>query len=102
TGGFVILNTNDLLGGLEKIAKDQSQYYSLGYSPAETPESSCHTLRVKVGRGVTIVRARSGYCNVRPHDLLAGNSIEKDLEVRAASEMSGNVAVSAEVPFFYT
>jgi len=102
TGGFVIINTNDLLGGLQKIAKDQAQYYSLGYEPAESPEGSCHTLKVKVNRGGTEVRARSGYCNVRPRDLLAGNSIEKDLENRASSEMQGNVAVSAQVPFFYT
>lgn len=102
TGGFVIVNTNDLLGGLEKIAKDQSQYYSLGYKPPESAEGSCHTLRVKVDRGGTTLRARSGYCNVKPRDLLAGNSVEKDLETRATSEMAGNVSVSAQVPFFYT
>lgn len=102
TGGFMIYNTNDLLGGLEKIAKDQSQYYSLGYKPADSPEGSCHTIKVKVDRGGTQVRARSGYCNVRPRDLLAGNSIEKDLENRAGSEMAGSLPVSAEVPFFYT
>lgn len=102
TGGFVIVNTNDLLGGMEKIAKDQSQYYSLGYKPSDSPEGSCHTLKVKVDRGGTVVRARSGYCNVRPRDLLAGNSIEKDLEARAGSEMAGSVPVSAQVPFFYT
>ena len=102
TGGFVIVNANDLLAGLEKIAKDQSQYYSLGYRPAESPEGSCHTLRVKVERGGTTVRARSGYCNVRPLDLLAGNPIEKDLEARASGEMQGNVGASIQVPFFYT
>jgi VWFA-related protein len=32
TGGFVIMNTNDILGGLERIGKEQSQYYVLGYS----------------------------------------------------------------------
>ncbi|MCU1274068.1 MAG: hypothetical protein JWO48_1499 [Bryobacterales bacterium] len=26
TGGFVIVNSNDLLGGLEKIAKEQNEY----------------------------------------------------------------------------
>ena len=65
TGGFVILNTNDLLGGLERIAKDQNQYYLLGYKPAVSVEGSCHTLKVKVERGGTNVRARSGYCNVQ-------------------------------------
>jgi VWFA-related protein len=102
TGGFVILNTNDLLGGLERIAKDQNQYYLLGYKPAVSPEGSCHSLKVKTERGGTSVRARSGYCNVRPVDLLAGNPIEKDLETRAGSEMKGNVAASMQAPFFYT
>jgi VWFA-related protein len=102
TGGFVILNTNDLLGGLDRIAKDQNQYYLLGYKPPVSNEGSCHTLKVKVDRGGTSVRARSGYCNVRPADLLAGNPIEKDLETRAAGEMKGNVNARMQAPFFYT
>jgi hypothetical protein len=102
TGGFVIVNTNDLLGGLEKIAKDQSQYYVLGYKPTESQEGSCHTLRVKVERGGTIVRARSGYCNVHPKDLLAGNPIEKDLESRATGQLAGNITGAMRAPFFYT
>jgi VWFA-related protein len=102
TGGFVILNTNDLLGGLQRIAKDQNQYYLLGYKPAVSIEGSCHTLKVKVERGGTNVRARSGYCNVRPTDLLAGNPVEKDLETRASGEMQGNVTAMMQAPFFYT
>jgi VWFA-related protein len=102
TGGFVILNTNDLLGGLERIARDQNQYYLLGYKPAVSIEGSCHSLKVKVERRGTTVRARSGYCNTKPLDLLAGNSIEKDLEVRAGGEMKGNVTALMQAPFFYT
>ncbi len=102
TGGFVILNTNDLLGGLQRIARDQNQYYLLGYVPAVNAEGSCHSLKVKVARGGTEVRARSGYCTTRPVDLLAGNPIEKDLESRASGEMKGNVSASMEAPFFYT
>src|SRR6202158_864703 len=102
TGGFVIVNTNDLLGGLDRMAQDQNQYYLLGYKPPVSNEGSCHTLKVKVDRGGTSVRARSGYCNVRPADLLAGNPIEKDLETRAAGEMKGNVNALMQAPFFYT
>jgi VWFA-related protein len=102
TGGFVILNTNDLLGGLQRIAKDQNQYYLLGYKPAVSADGSCHSLRVKVDRGGTNIRSRSGYCNTRPVDFLAGNSIEKDLETRAGSEMKGNVTALMQAPFFYT
>jgi VWFA-related protein len=102
TGGFVILNTNDLLGGLQRIANDQNQYYLLGYKPTISAEGRCHTLKVKVDRGGTNVRARSGYCNAKPVDLLAGNSVEKELETRAGSEMKGNVSGSMRTPFFYT
>ncbi len=102
TGGFVIVNTNDLLGGLEKIGREQNEYYILGYAPTDTPEGSCHTIRVKVERSGTTVRARSGYCNVKPVDLLAGNSTEKSLENRVAGSAAGNIGASMLVPYFYS
>jgi VWFA-related protein len=102
TGGFVIVNTNDLLGGMERIAKDQSEYYLLGYRPPDSAEGSCHTLKVKVNRGGTEVRFRSGYCKIPPQDLLAGSTTEKSLESRAAGEMQGNVTASVRTPYFYT
>jgi hypothetical protein len=98
----VIHDTNDLEGGLNKIGKEMNEHYVLGYSPDESEEGSCHTLQVKVERGGTSVRARSGYCNVRPRDLLAGNPIEKTLEARAASAQAGNIPASMQLPFFYT
>src|ERR1700735_2293031 len=101
TGGFTILNTNGLLAGLQKIASEQNEYYLLGYVPAVSTDGSCHTLKVKVERGGTSVRARSGYCNVKSSDMLAGKPIEKELETRATSSapaMEGSV----EAPFFYT
>ena len=101
TGGFVILNTNDLLGALQRIAKDQDQYYLIGYEPPETSEGSCHSLRVKVNRGGIILRSRSAYCNVPPKDLLAGSQIEKDLERRVAATEPGDIAGSVADPFFY-
>jgi VWFA-related protein len=115
TGGFTILNTNDLLPGLEKIAREQSEYYLLGYSPADSPAGSCHTLKVKVERGGSNVRARSGFCNVQPKDPLAGKPIEKELETRASAPIAAGAAApggaassaavnagSLEAPFFYT
>jgi len=102
TGGFVIVNTNDLLGGMEKIAKELSEYYVLGYTPADTPEGSCHTIKVKVERSDTAVRSRSGYCNVKPADLLAGQPAEKTLENRANGTQPGTVAASIETPYFYS
>lgn len=102
TGGFVIHDTNDLAGGLEKIGQELNEHYVLGYTPDESAEGSCHTLQVKVERSGTNVRARSGYCNVRPRDLLAGNPVEKTLESHANSSQAGNIAATMQLPFFYT
>lgn len=102
TGGFPIVNSNDLLAGLQKIGREQDEYYLLGYAPVESPEGSCHVLKVTVDRGGTQVRARSGYCNVKPTDFLAGKSIEKDLEARATGTNSGTIAGTVEAPYFYT
>ncbi len=102
TGGFVIHETNDLIGGMDRIGKDQNEYYVLGYTPPDTAEGSCHTLKVKVDRGGTEIRARTGYCNSKPQDLLAGNATEKSLEARALAGQAGDVTASMELPFFYT
>jgi len=102
TGGFVIVNTNDLLGGMEKIAKEMSEYYVIGYTPGDTPEGSCHTIRVKVDRGDTVIRSRSGYCNVKPADMLAGQPVEKTLENQANGSQAGTVTAAIETPYFFT
>ena len=102
TGGFVIVNTNDLVGGLQKVAQEQVEYYTLGYTPPESEEGSCHTLKVKVDRGATIVRARSGYCNTKPVDFLAGKPAAKELEARAAASAAGNVDATMLAPYFFT
>jgi VWFA-related protein len=101
TGGFVIINTNDLLGGMEKIAREQNQYYIIGFSPAESAEGSCHTLHVKVDKGGSNVRSRSGYCNVRQVDVLAGKPAETELEAIAVGQSKGKLGASLQLPYFY-
>ncbi|MGO9588824.1 MAG: VWA domain-containing protein [Candidatus Acidiferrales bacterium] len=102
TGGFPILNTNDLLGGLAKIAQEQDEYYFLGYAPSDSPDGSCHTLRVKMDQGGYKVRARTGYCTMKPKDMLAGKPVEKDLEADATKAAAGEIGGTIETPFFYT
>jgi VWFA-related protein len=102
TGGFSIFNTNDLLGGLQRIGKEQSEFYLLGYVPTETPEGSCHTLKVKLNKGGMNVRSRSGYCNARPANVLEGKPLEKEMEGHAAGAEAGSIHGSLEAPYFYT
>ena len=102
TGGFTIFNTNDLLGGLERMGREQNEFYLLGYVPPETAEGSCHTLKVKLNKGGMNVRSRSGYCNARPANVLEGKPLEKELEVRAVGTQAGSIHGSLQTPYFYT
>ena len=86
---------------MQRVSQEQSQYYILGYEPLEAENGICHTLKVKVDRGGTVVRSRSGYCNVKPVNLLAGKPIEKELESRANGNQAG-ITASMLSPYFYT
>lgn len=67
TGGFPIINNNDLSGGIRKILDDQS-YYLIGYAPdAETFDPKIrrfNKLVVKVKRKDIQVRYRSGFFGI--------------------------------------
>ena len=103
TGGFPIFNSNDLLGGLDKIARELNEYYVVGYVPPnKSGEGGCHTIKVKLEPQGLNARARSGYCDVPSRDILAGKSEGKSLEARAAASQPGNIPVSLRAPYFYT
>jgi VWFA-related protein len=102
TGGFAIYNTNDLLGGLDRIAREGNEFYVLGYVPQASAEGSCHTLKVKLSRGGTEVRSRTGYCNARPADPLIGKPIEKQMEGQATGSQPGSIHGTMQTPYFYS
>jgi len=64
TGGAVIGNTNDIVGGLDRAVEDASSYYVVGFSPAAL-DNRFHRLTVAVrGRPELQVRTRRGYLAV--------------------------------------
>jgi len=102
TGGFEIFNTNDFLEGLQKVAKEMSEYYNLGYTPpSQTHDGSYHKIKVKVERAGVIVRYRTGYFDVKSPDLLVGKPEGKVLEDRVSSPIAGEIPVSLSAPYFY-
>ncbi len=101
TGGFVIYNTNDLVDGLNRIARELNEFYILGYVPQSSQEGACHTLKVKLDRSGAEVRSRSGYCNTRPTDPLEGKPVEKQLENEADGTPAGSIQGAMKVPYFY-
>ena len=90
TGGFAIVNNNDISGGVRKVLDDQS-YYLVAYEPdAETFDPAkrrFNKLVVKVTRPGSQVRYRSGFFNVAdkrpvnraPATLTPGQQIEAAL-----------------------
>jgi hypothetical protein len=62
SGGFTVENTNDLAGGIARIATESQAYYLLGYRPAQSARGTAfRRIEVKVARGGATVRARKGY-----------------------------------------
>ncbi len=105
TGGFPIVDTNDLVAGMDRIANELDEYYVIGYAqPLETVASACHTITVKVDRPKTNVRSRTGYCDVKSKDALANEPESAALEARALSNTakSSDLPAVAQAPFFYS
>ena len=62
TGGFAVVNTNDLAGELKRVDAETSDYYVLGfYSSNPDPMKRTRLLDVKVDRPGVEVAARSAY-----------------------------------------
>jgi hypothetical protein len=103
TGGFTILNTNDFLAGLNKIASELDQYYILGYvPPSQAHDGTYHKISIKVTRAGLQLRHRNGYYDVKTPDMLAGKPEGKNLEAFVASSQAGQVPVMLSAPYFYS
>lgn len=69
TGGFLIANSNDLRGGLDRIAGDLASYYEIAYTAQPGPfDGRFRKVDVKVARKGVDVQARSGYFALPPGD----------------------------------
>ncbi|MGB7763006.1 MAG: VWA domain-containing protein [Bryobacteraceae bacterium] len=101
TGGCELNRGNDLVAAFGQLSREQNEDYTLGYVPQESPEGSCHALKVSVDRPNAKVRGRNLYCNVHEASLAAANPLEKELERLADSPHAGSDAASASVPYFY-
>lgn len=67
TGGFGLTNSNNFEGAFERIVREASTYYLLGYYPTDTRrDGRFRRLTVRVKRPGLEVRSRIGYVAARP------------------------------------
>lgn len=73
TGGFAIVNNNNLAKGIERALNDQSGYYLLGYQPDEESFDPSryrfNTITVKLKRPDLRVRYRNGFFGIDDKDV---------------------------------
>ena len=89
TGGFPILNNNDLNSATGKILDDQS-YYLIGYQPDtdtfDATKRRFNKLEIKVKREGANVRYRSGFFNVNDEKLAQTNPTIKKTPAQQITE----------------
>jgi VWFA-related protein len=78
TGGFAVLNTNDLPAGLGRITDDVRDYYVIGYAPSEGTfakpgqKPSLHKISIKATRPGLHVKTRKEFLGVSDPPDIAG------------------------------
>jgi VWFA-related protein len=77
TGGSMVSDSNDLAGGVARVADEASAYYLLGYQPDRPPDGKWRRLEVAVARPGVKVRARRGYFATAPTPATASNAPAK-------------------------
>jgi VWFA-related protein len=92
TGGFAVLNNNDLAAGLGRIADDVRGYYVIGYAPregtfaAKGQRPSVHKIAVTVSRPGLRVKTRKAFLGVSdPGDEAVASLSPAEELVRAAT-----------------
>ena len=95
TGGLAIVKTNDVAGGLDRIVRDTSRYYVIGYvtDPTLGP-GKFRKIDVKVKRPGLRVRARRGY--VPPDPKAAAR--KREAEVKAGTSPALAAALNNPLP----
>ncbi len=105
TGGFALLNSNDFRDGFDRIQRDNSTYYLIGYySSNERRDGRYRKLTVRLKRAGLQVRARRGYVAAKgkepkPANDKSGLSVELSEAIGSPVPASGLPMAVTAAPF---
>ncbi len=96
TGGFAVVNQNDFNDAFDRIVRDSSTYYVLGYYPAnDKRDGKFRRIEVRLARPGLTVRARRGYVALRGRAAAPAAKASSDpLEVALKAAVESPLAVS--------
>lgn len=101
TGGQVFRNSNDIRAGFDRLARESTVYYLVGYPPGELKrDGKFRRIEVRVARPKAAVHARRGYVVPREADLPRAGRDDAPAALGDASTVPLRVASYAlgEVP----
>jgi len=78
TGGKAIVNTNNFLGGLEGVAADFDNYYSLGFMPSHAGTGRRYRLEVRIKKDVMRDRGIKS-AGIRSRDSYRDKPLEQEM-----------------------
>ena len=100
TGGFAVLNTNDLARGLGRITDDVRDYYVIGYTPSEGTfakpgqKPSLHKISIKVTRPGLRVKTRKEFLGISDPPFNPGPATPAQQLVHAATSPFAATAIA--------
>jgi VWFA-related protein len=95
TGGFAITNQNDFNGAFDRLVRDSSSYYVIGYNPAnDKRDGRFRKIEVRLTRPGLMVRARRGYVAPRGRAPAPARAANDPLEDSLKAAVESPLAMS--------
>jgi VWFA-related protein len=99
TGGMAAVNTNDWKQPLDELAKDFSNFYSLGYRTTRSAVDKPHSVEVVVKRKGLRARFRKGFVEKTPETRTSESVLASLFYSREDNPLGIHVAMGAQKPY---